>query len=131
MAELYEKYGYFMEKIESITLKGKDGLAQMAMIMTNLRGNPPVEINNSAVIETRDYKTGVVLKNGQLSPTNLPVSNVLYYEMADGSWFCIRPSGTEPKMMCKGRTKPEAENNLKNLKNWIQRISLHQMQFPL
>jgi len=114
--QLYEKYGFYKEQIESITLKGKDGIAAMAQMMCNLRSNPPTKINGFDVVEIRDYNEQTITKNGQTSPTNLPVSNVLYYVLADDSWFCIRPSGTEPKIKIyfgvKGNSYANADEKL-------------------
>jgi phosphoglucomutase len=119
MDKLYEKYGYYKEHIESITLRGKDGIAVMAQIMSNLRENPPVKVNGTDVTETRDYLKQAVYKGGSETPTGLPVSNVLYYVLADGSWFCIRPSGTEPKIKIyfgvKGVSHGDADAKVKAL----------------
>lgn len=89
LQELYEQFGYFLESLESRTLKGKDGVAQIQGIMNDWRTNAPQEIAGSAVTEVLDYSLGL---NG------LPKENVLKYLLADGSWFCLRPSGTEPKI---------------------------------
>lgn len=89
LLELYEKYGTYMEKLESRTLKGKDGVAQIGAIMEDWRGNPPTEIAGIPVAQVLDYGQGL---------DGLPVENVLKYKLADGSWFCLRPSGTEPKI---------------------------------
>ncbi len=98
--ELYAKYGFYKETIEAITLKGKDGAELISKIISNFRNNPPQEVNGSKIIEARDYKTGVrqdFVTNEETKLT-LPESNVLYYTTEDGTWFCIRPSGTEPKI---------------------------------
>jgi phosphoglucomutase len=97
---LYKKYGYFTETVESITLKGLEGLADMKRIMETLRTNPPKELAGANVIEARDYLNKVVLypAEGRKTATSLPVSDVLYYLLSDGSWVCVRPSGTEPKI---------------------------------
>jgi len=91
MLDCYKKYGFYKEYVESITLKGLEGLADMRRILTGLRDNPPTEIGGVAVVERRDYEKGPEV-------TGLPVSDVLYYVLEDGSWLCIRPSGTEPKI---------------------------------
>ncbi len=100
LQDIYKKYGYYKETIEAVTLKGKDGAELISKIISNFRNNPPTEINGSKIIETRDYKTGVVTNTitNEQSKTNTPISNVLYYTTEDGTWFCIRPSGTEPKI---------------------------------
>jgi len=100
MLVLFKKYGYFKETLESVTLKGIKGLAQIRHIMDNMRANPPQEINGIPVTERRDYnaRTIVDCMTGTAKAAALPQSDVLYYTLADGSWFCIRPSGTEPKI---------------------------------
>jgi len=100
LTQLYEKYGFFQESVESITLKGVEGLADMRRIMAGLRENPPQKIGGEKVIERRDYQEGKIVNcvNGNTEDSTLPQSDVLYYVLEDGSWLCIRPSGTEPKI---------------------------------
>jgi len=100
LLKLYEKHGLYKETIESITLKGVEGLNDIKRIMSSLRECPPQSLGGSMLIEIRDYlhKQIKILPSGQVSNTDLPVSDVLYYAMEDGSWACIRPSGTEPKI---------------------------------
>ena len=100
MVELYEKYGYFKEDLYTITLKGIDGSKQIGEMMDKLRKNPPAEFGDLKVINVRDYATGITkeLATGKESPTGLPESNVLYFDLTNDSWFCARPSGTEPKI---------------------------------
>ncbi|MDR1531160.1 MAG: phospho-sugar mutase [Clostridiales bacterium] len=100
VTELYEQYGYYVEKTTSITLKGVEGAANIVKIMSRLRENPPDAINRVKVVEIRDYKNRVStdLVSGAKTPVTLPVSDVVYYILADSSWFCVRPSGTEPKI---------------------------------
>jgi len=100
LQKLYEKYGIYRESIESVTLKGVEGVEKIKRIMTALRKNPPATLAGLDVVEARDYVSGEVknLQTGEIKPTNLPVSDVLYYATADGSWACVRPSGTEPKI---------------------------------
>jgi len=88
--EIYKKYGFFKESIKSVTLKGMDGLAKIQATMANLRENPPKSVGDLAVAEFMDYKSGKV--------AGFPSSDVLYYVLEDGAWFCVRPSGTEPKI---------------------------------
>ncbi len=97
---LYAKYGYFIESLQGITLKGKEGVLKIRHILTTLRENPPKEINGIKIISMRDYESGIIANfyTGETSTTKLPKSNVLYYDLEDGSWFCVRPSGTEPKV---------------------------------
>ncbi|MFF2912258.1 phospho-sugar mutase [Paenibacillus sp. NPDC057934] len=105
LQELYEQFGYFLESLESRTLKGKDGVAQIQGIMSDWRSNPPQEIAGSAVSEILDFSLGL---NG------LPKENVLKYMLADGSWFCLRPSGTEPKIKVYFAVRGESLQNAKD-----------------
>ncbi len=100
MLEMYERYGYYKDHVESITLKGIEGLAKIQEIMDTLRKDAPKEIGGLKVLAARDYKTDVIkdFVNGGERPTGLPKSNVLYYELEDDAWVCVRPSGTEPKV---------------------------------
>ncbi len=100
MIDLYEKYGFYKEGLETMTLKGMDGAAQIQSMMTKMRENPPKKIGSYDVIALRDYKNDVrtEIATGKTEPTGLPESNVLYYELSDGAWCCVRPSGTEPKI---------------------------------
>ncbi len=96
---LYEKYGYYGEKVQSFVLSGKDGLEKMQVIMKTLRENPPKDFAGIAITAVRDYQTSVrTTADGKTEPITLPKSNVLYYEMEGGAWICVRPSGTEPKI---------------------------------
>jgi len=97
---LYEKYGLYREHIESITLKGVDGLQDIKRIMAALRQDPPKTLAGSNVVEARDYQNRTIknIATGTTEAAALPVSDVLYYSTADGSWACVRPSGTEPKI---------------------------------
>lgn len=100
MIDMYEKYGYYKDDIQSITLKGIEGLEKIQEILENFRTNPPKKIGVYDVISARDYKkdTIVNLVTGEEKPTGLPNSNVLYYDLTDDAWVCVRPSGTEPKV---------------------------------
>ena len=100
MIDMYEKYGYYKDAIQSVTLKGIEGLQKIQEIMNTLREKPPVEIGGYKVTSTRDYKEDKVvdLATGEESKTGLPSSNVLYYDLTDDAWLCVRPSGTEPKV---------------------------------
>ncbi len=100
LMELYKKYGVYKEIIKSITLKGVDGANDMKKIMNTLREDSPKEVAGVKVTEIRDYVADTVtdIATGKVSPTGLPKSNVLYYELEDSTWFCVRPSGTEPKI---------------------------------
>jgi len=100
LLSMYEKYGYYKEDIKSITLKGIEGLAKIQEILDTLRNEPPVEIAGCKVLKARDYKEDTIkdMVTGEVTPTGLPSSNVLYYDLPDGAWVCVRPSGTEPKV---------------------------------
>jgi phosphoglucomutase len=100
MLAMYEKYGYYKDDVTSITLKGIEGLSKIQKIMDTLRANAPTEIAGYKVTAVRDYKNDTITDTatGKVKPTGLPSSNVLYYEMTDGAWVCVRPSGTEPKV---------------------------------
>jgi len=96
--QIFREYGYYVEKVVSTTLPGKDGLSRMKEIMAGLRENPPKEIGGLRVEALRDYKKGERICGGQKEPTGLPASDVLYFELEGGNWVCVRPSGTEPKI---------------------------------
>ena len=100
MLDMYEKYGYYREGLETKTLKGIDGAAQIQSMMSEYRTNPPKELGGHQVLAVRDYKedTRKDLSTGEVTKTGLPASNVLYYELSDNAWCCVRPSGTEPKI---------------------------------
>lgn len=100
MIAMYEKYGYYKDAVKSIGLSGIEGLAKIQAIMENLRTNTPKEVGGYKVVSARDYKLDTIkdMATGQVKPTGLPSSNVLYYDMEDGVWMCVRPSGTEPKI---------------------------------
>ena len=100
MLDLYEKYGYYKDDVTSITLAGIEGLEKIQTIMNTLRENAPANIGGYPVLKVRDYKTGVITDTAtkEETPTGLPASNVLYYELPDAAWVCVRPSGTEPKV---------------------------------
>jgi len=100
MNALYEEYGYFKEKTLNLVMPGLDGLQKMKKLMDDLRANPPKEIGGQEVLRVRDYKDGSiwVAGLGKVGTTPFGGSNVLYFELADGSNFIVRPSGTEPKV---------------------------------
>lgn len=100
MLDIYEKYGYFREDLQTITLKGITGAEQIKGIMEDLRKNPPAVIGGIQVKEVRDYQVSVArkLETGEESSITLPKSNVLYFDMENDCWCCARPSGTEPKI---------------------------------
>ena len=100
MIDIYEKYGYYKDDIKSITLKGIEGLAKIQEILNTLRNNPPAKIGSYTVCSARDYQKKQVqnMETGAVSDTGLPSSNVLYYDLTEDAWLCVRPSGTEPKV---------------------------------
>ena len=100
MINIYEKYGYYREGQTSITMKGADGAEKIKAILDNMRANPPKQIGDYKVLEYRDYKNKIVENyvNGTTWKTTLPESNVLYFELENDAWCCVRPSGTEPKI---------------------------------
>jgi phosphoglucomutase len=100
MLAMYEKYGYYKDDIKSISLSGIEGQQKIQSIMETLRKNPPAAIGGYKVLSVRDYKKDTITDTatGEVKPTGLPSSNVLYYDMEDDAWICVRPSGTEPKV---------------------------------
>ena len=99
MLDIYGKYGYYNDSVKSITLAGKEGIEKIGSIMEELRSDPPKEIAGLEVVSFRDYKKGVITeKDGNTRPSGLPEANVLYFDLPDSAWVCVRPSGTEPKL---------------------------------
>lgn len=100
MVAMYEKYGYYKDEVQAIGLKGIEGLAKIQEIMEYFRSNTPEEIGGYKVLSARDYNADTVkdMTTGAVEPTGLPSSNVLYYDLEDNAWLCVRPSGTEPKI---------------------------------
>lgn len=100
MIEMYEQFGYYKDDIKAVTMKGIEGLQKIQDIMNSLRQNPPAEFAGHKVVAVRDYKSDTIknLETGEVTPTGLPNSNVLYYELTNDAWVCVRPSGTEPKV---------------------------------
>ena len=115
MLDMYERYGYYKDDIQSITLKGIEGLQKIQQIMDTLRKNPPAEIGGYTVLKARDYQADTIkdTATGEVTKTGLPSSNVLYYDLSDDAWVCVRPSGTEPKVKfyygIKGSSLADAE----------------------
>ena len=100
MVAMYDKYGYYKDSVKSIGLSGIEGLAKIQSIMETLRNNTPAEVGEYKVLSARDYQKDTIkdMATGEVVPTGLPASNVLYYDMNDNAWLCVRPSGTEPKI---------------------------------
>ena len=121
MIDMYEKYGYYKDDVKAITLKGIEGLEKIQTILETLRADAPKEIGGYKVLKVRDYKKDTItdLADGKVTPTGLPASNVLYYELEDDAWVCVRPSGTEPKVKfyygIKGTSLEEADAKSESL----------------
>ena len=115
MVAMYEKYGYYKDAVKAIGLKGIEGLAKIQNIMETLRKEAPTKVGEYDVVSARDYKLDTIkdMKTGTVTETGLPASNVLYYDLNDGVWVCVRPSGTEPKIKfyfgVKGTSLKDAE----------------------
>ena len=115
MDKIYQKYGYYREQVESVTMEGIEGLSKIQSIMETVRKNPPATVAGKKVLAVRDYKTSIRtdLATGETEKILLPVSNVIYLELEDGNNFIIRPSGTEPKIklycLLRGETPEEAD----------------------
>ncbi len=128
MIDIYEKYGYYKEGLATMTLKGIDGAAQIQQIMSDARANLPKEVGSHKVIAVRDYKadTRTEIATGKVTSTGLPNSNVLYYELSDNAWCCVRPSGTEPKIKfyfgVKGESLKDSEEKLEALKSAMMKM---------
>ncbi len=100
MLDMYERYGYYKDDVTAITMKGKEGLEKIQAIMEALRNDTPKEVGGYKVLAARDYKLDTItdMTDNSVRSTGLPSSNVLYYELENNAWFCVRPSGTEPKV---------------------------------
>ncbi len=128
LQKLYEKYGYYAEKTHNLVMPGLDGLKDMAELMAGLREKPPVEIAGVAVRQQKDYKDGSVVNvaDGSRETMELTGSNVLRYEMADGTSIIVRPSGTEPKIkvyvLTQGADKVACEANLEKYGQWVKSL---------
>ena len=128
LQELFEKYGYYKEMQKSYTLEGISGIQKRQEIVDNLRNNVPEAFGNAKVVAVRDYLKGVRtdFANNTEEALTLPKSDVLYYELSDGTYFVVRPSGTEPKikfyLFVNGKTKAEADKNMENLWNSVSEL---------
>ena len=128
MIQMYERYGYYKDEVTSITLKGMEGLEKIQEIMNNLRANAPKEIGGYQVTAVRDYKNDTITDtaSGAVRPTGLPASNVLYYELTDDAWVCVRPSGTEPKVKfyfgIKGTSLDDADAKASDMKGAVSAL---------
>ena len=127
MQNVYQKYGYYKEAQISVVLEGVDGAKAIEDKMEKLRKNPPEKIGELEIEEIRDYQNHIIKKaDGEILETDLPTSNVLYFDLKEDCWFCIRPSGTEPKIKyyigVKCDSMEEANKKLEKLKEEVQNI---------
>ena len=126
---LYEKYGWYGEKTHNLVMPGLDGLEKMAALMQSLRAQPPVEIGGVAVAQYKDYSDGTVrdAATGAVTPMPLSGSNVLRFELTDGTHIVVRPSGTEPKIkvyiLTKGADAAERDANLEKYSAWVKTLA--------
>lgn len=132
MKEMYNRYGYWRDGVEAITLKGKEGIEKIQGTLKQLREQVPETIKDYKVLSVRDYENDTVknMETGQVTVTGLPKSNVLYYDLSEEAWVCIRPSGTEPKLKIyygvKGSDFHDADTKLKELGEYVVDM-IHQM----
>ncbi|GAF22300.1 LOW QUALITY PROTEIN: phosphomannomutase [Bacillus sp. JCM 19047] len=125
LQQVFEKYGFYREGLESLTLKGKEGVEKIAAIMTSLRENPPESMAGLSINKIEDYETGLSIspESQKTTPIDLPSSNVLKYFLEQDAWFCVRPSGTEPKVKfyfgVKGESLEDSEQKLQQLKDAV------------
>ncbi|MBE2935649.1 phospho-sugar mutase [Anoxybacillus flavithermus] len=135
LMDIFEKYGYYKESLRSLTLKGKEGAERIVHIMSSFRKQPLREVAGVAVVAVEDYAVSKRWENGTEQSLCLPRSNVLKYELANGSWFCVRPSGTEPKAKfyfgVKGKSQQESDALLAELEQAVMSLvedALYQMK---
>ena len=128
MMNIYEKYGYYKELTVSVTKEGVSGADEIKQIMENIRQNPITQLGKYKVLKFRDYKQGTIkdLETGSVENTNLPTSNVLYFDLNNDAWCCVRPSGTEPKIKfyigIKENNMEDAEKSLKELAEKVKTL---------
>lgn len=127
LLELFKTFGYYREGLKSLTLKGKEGAEQIAAILSTFRQQPPLSIAGKDVVSAEDYLVGkrTLFKENKEEAIDLPKSNVMKYFLEDGSWFCLRPSGTEPKVKfyfaVKGETSKDSEARLNTLTDEVMK----------
>lgn len=128
MRNLYKMYGYYKEELCTITLKGQNGAQKILEIMEKIRNEVPKYLGEYKVIELRDYQSGIVknLQSQEEKSTNLPFSNVLYFDLEDDAWCCVRPSGTEPKIKfyvgIRGTEEQDADMRVKSLMQGVKEL---------
>ncbi|OON92992.1 MAG: phosphoglucomutase [Candidatus Epulonipiscioides saccharophilum] len=127
LIDLYKKFGYYKEDVQSFTLKGIEGLGKIKNIMSTLRTQQIDTIGGYDILAKRDYKAQErITKDGQVSKIELPVSDVIYFELSNNAWICVRPSGTEPKIKfyigIKGDNLDDANNKIQAIKDDVLKI---------
>ncbi|PKR86616.1 phospho-sugar mutase [Heyndrickxia camelliae] len=121
LLDIYEQFGYYREDLKSLTLKGKEGAEKIGQLLERFRSEPPAQLNNSNLTMIEDYKTSkrIYVRDNTTEAIELPKSDVLKYYLEDGSWICLRPSGTEPKVKfyfsVHTKSLEESNNKLQNL----------------
>lgn len=129
MLKIYDKYGFFKESLQTLTLKGIEGAEKIKEMMEAIRNNPPKKLGDYTVMAFRDYKADTVknLATGEMTKTGLPKSNVLYFDLDNDGWVCVRPSGTEPKIKfyigVKGESFEDAEAKNKGLTDALMELA--------
>ncbi|ARJ74337.1 MULTISPECIES: phospho-sugar mutase [Bacillus] len=127
LLSIFKEYGYYREGLKSLTLKGKQGAEQISAILTSFRNDPPKQMAGKQITQAEDYSTGkrTVFTDHHEEDIDLPKSNVLKYFLEDGSWFCLRPSGTEPKVKfyfaVKGTSLQDSEQRLAALSEAVMK----------
>lgn len=127
LLSIFKEYGYYREGLKSLTLKGKQGAEQISAILTSFRNDPPKQMAGKQITQAEDYSTGkrTVFADHHEEDIDLPKSNVLKYFLEDGSWFCLRPSGTEPKVKfyfaVKGTSLQDSEQRLAALSEAVMK----------
>ena len=127
MKDMYRKYGYYLEGMSFVTLKGREGAGEIRRRMDKMRQSPVLFLGGNEVLAVRDYAAGTRkdMKTGEVSSTHLPQSDVLYYELSNGAWCCARPSGTEPKIKfycgVRGNSMEDAKLRLQELRTDLEK----------
>lgn len=128
MEQIFKRYGYYQEELKTLTLEGQDGARQINAMMERIRAQVPTKVGNYQVVEFKDFKAdrAVNLQTGTQGKTGLPQSNVLYFTLERDAWFCIRPSGTEPKIklylgVC-ASSKEQAQQEAKALSAELEQL---------
>jgi phosphoglucomutase len=128
LINLFDKYGYFIEGISTFTLEGKDGVMKIGAAMSTMRDAKYHNFGDLKVKAIRDYQNSerIVIAGGKNEIIKLPTSDVLYFEMENGSWFCVRPSGTEPKIKIyygvSDKTLGASQESLETLKSNVLEV---------